>query len=69
MKEKSPHIVKVKPVGDKRETYGYEVKHIDFTSPWSPEGGPEVTSKFFLSEEKAKEYAATLKPYGVSANG
>lgn len=62
-KKRSPHIVRVKPVSDKRQTYGYEVKHVDFTSPWSREGGPEVTTKFFIDEEKAQEYSKTLKPY------
>jgi hypothetical protein len=57
---KRKNIKKVLPVGDKRDPYGWEVRFIDFQSPWSREGGPEVTSKFFLRESDAKEYSLTL---------
>jgi hypothetical protein len=56
-------------VGDRREIYGYEVKHIDFSSPWSREGGPEVTTKFFLNEDNARAFAKTLKPFKELQHG
>jgi|TARA_B100000497_G_C7299306_1_gene203640 hypothetical protein len=68
-KKRSPHIVKVKNVGDRREIFGYEVKHIDFSSPWSREGGPEVTTKFFLNEDNARAFAKTLKPFKELQHG
>lgn len=53
-------IVKFRPIINKRKTWGYEVKLIDFASHWSRVGGPEVTSKFFLRESDARQYAEKL---------
>ena len=59
---KRKNIKKILPVGDKRDPYGWEVRLIDFSSVWSrcEEGGPEVTSKFFLHEIDAKNYSKKL---------
>ena len=57
---KRKNIKKILPVGDKRDPYGWEVRLVDFSSVWSREGGPEVTSKFFLRETDAKNYSNNL---------
>lgn len=57
---KRRNIIKTLPVGDKRDPYGYEVRYIDFSSVWSRDGGPEVSSRFFLQESNAKTHALEL---------
>ena len=53
-------IVKMRPIIWRKHNWGYEVKLIDFASPWSRSGGPEVTTQFFINEKKAEERAKFL---------
>jgi hypothetical protein len=59
--EKRRNYYKIRPVGPRYAPYGYEFKYVNYNSPWSRTGGPEVTTKFFLREESAKEYAETFR--------
>ena len=53
-------VVKGRPIIYRKHTWGYEVKLIDFASNWSREGGPEITTQFFIDEVKAQERAKIL---------
>ena len=50
----------MRPIIWRKHNWGYEVKLIDFASPWSRSGGPEVTTQFFINEKKAEERAKFL---------